>query len=118
MEKGIKTMEFEIKKRDEKTGDEIIESPIFGIDTIFPISKNYEKLGRCRWKEKRNVKWRQSARQITGMQRLRRAPIYFEYPLSVEGEGGFLFFPELFTSPALTSPSERTHFPFRAIDGF
>lgn len=41
-------MEFEIKKRDEKTGDEIIESPIFGIDTIFPISKNYEKLGRCR----------------------------------------------------------------------
>lgn len=116
--RGLRRWNSRSKKGMKKLGMKSSKVPTFGIDTIFPISKNYEKLGRCRWKEKRNVKWRQSARQITGMQRLRRAPIYFEYPLSVEGEGGFLFLPELFTSPALTSPSERTHFPFRAIDGF
>lgn len=109
--RGLRRWNSRSKKGMKKLGMKSSKVPTFGIDTIFPISKNYEKLGRCRWKEKRNVKWRQSARQITGMQRLRRAPIYFEYPLSVEGEEGVPFPPRAFYIARFNEPERTNPFP-------
>lgn len=114
--RGLRRWNSRSKKGMKKMGMKSSKVSTFGIDTIFPISKNYEKLGRCRWKEKRNVKWRQSARQITGMQRLRRAPIYFatcSIRISTKcwGRGGVPFPPRAFYIARFNEPERTNPFP-------
>lgn len=107
--RGLRRWNSRSKKGMKKLGMKSSKVPTFGIDTIFPISKNYEKLGRCRWKEKRNVtaKCSSNYRYATFTTRA--------YLLRIStkcwGRGGVPFPPRAFYIARFNEPERTNPFP-------